>query len=485
MTKTVLHFGMGLGIVLGSTTGFATPAPIQNVPVQAVETMVVPSPPSSPSPPAPIVKVPEATVAPAPNAAESKLPVVVVKNISTVATPADDIPPVAPGEKFKHVKLTKVVFSMPSGTVFAENTYSIGTNPKVECSQKLPVQIYNGGTTPIAPTQLQTMSGILGEELIKFKMDKNNDEENLFNNNDQSVIDFSLGGIVTHSLMKVCVQNSMIKGTNEYDAEWLLFSNAEQRVVFKTTTHSVQTLNTFTSLTSGNLGLMVFRDTFDQLLRNPEFRKALKGAPSTGELQIKPPANTPAHVVPLVPTTLHRLVPQAQRATVLVKTQDGVGSGFLISATGYVLTAAHVVGDQSDVSIRWQDGLETKGKVIARANGRDVALILTDPHALALPLLRISPKEGTSVYAVGAPLGEKFQSSVTRGIISGVRRIEGYNFLQSDVSVNPGNSGGPLLNDQGAVVGVTVSGFHSATVSGLNMFVPIDDALNFLGIMGK
>ena len=116
--------------------------------------------------------------------------------------------------------------------------------------------------------------------------------------------------------------------------------------------------------------------------------------------------------------------------------------------------------------------------------GRDIALLSIS--GISLPALSISnEKLGTAsdLYAVGAPLDEMLSSTVTRGMFSSVRQFDGYSWLQSDVAVSPGNSGGPLLNDKGHVVGITAAGFQPAgSQVGLNLFIPIMDGLKFLNV---
>ena len=92
------------------------------------------------------------------------------------------------------------------------------------------------------------------------------------------------------------------------------------------------------------------------------------------------------------------------------------------------------------------------------------------------------PAVGSDVYAIGSRLDEKLHSTITRGIISGVREENKKMLIQSDVNIRPGNSGGPLVDKGGSVVGIAVSGLVINSVAqGINFFIPIDDALKSLG----
>jgi serine protease Do len=160
---------------------------------------------------------------------------------------------------------------------------------------------------------------------------------------------------------------------------------------------------------------------------------------------------------------------------------SSLGSGFIISGDGYILTNAHVVQAGDEITVRLTDKREYKAKVIGSDQRTDVALIKID--ATGLPFVRFGDpsrlKVGEWVVAIGSPFG--FENSVTAGIVSAKGRSlpdESYvPFIQTDVAVNPGNSGGPLFNLRGEVVGIN-SQIYSRTggYMGLSFAVPIDVA---------
>ena len=162
--------------------------------------------------------------------------------------------------------------------------------------------------------------------------------------------------------------------------------------------------------------------------------------------------------------------------------QQGVGSGFIISADGHILTNAHVVADASEVTVRLTDKREFQAKVLGTDRRTDVALIKVE--ASALPTVRIGDssksKVGAWVAAIGSPFG--FDNSVTSGIISAKARAlpeeSDVPFLQTDVAINPGNSGGPLFNMNGDVIGIN-SQIYSRTggYMGLSFAIPIEVAM--------
>ena len=161
----------------------------------------------------------------------------------------------------------------------------------------------------------------------------------------------------------------------------------------------------------------------------------------------------------------------------------GEGSGFLISADGYVLTNAHVVEQAREVTVRTTDRREYRAKVIGADSRTDVAVLKIEGRDL--PYVRLgSPaglRAGEWVIAIGSPFG--FDNSVTAGIVSATARSlpgDAYTpFIQTDVAVNPGNSGGPLFNLRGEVIGIN-SQIYSRTggYQGVSFAIPIDVAIN-------
>jgi serine protease Do len=159
----------------------------------------------------------------------------------------------------------------------------------------------------------------------------------------------------------------------------------------------------------------------------------------------------------------------------------GLGSGFIVSPDGYIVTNAHVVDGASEVTVKLTDRREFTAKVIGADKRTDIALIKID--AKNLPALDINAKpaikRGEWVVAIGSPFG--FESSVSAGVISGVHRAlpngQMVPFIQTDVAVNPGNSGGPLLNAAGQVVGVNSQIYsRSGGYMGLSFAIPADIA---------
>ena len=157
----------------------------------------------------------------------------------------------------------------------------------------------------------------------------------------------------------------------------------------------------------------------------------------------------------------------------------GVGSGFILSADGYVLTNAHVVDGADEVFVTLTDSREFKAKIIGADKRSDVALAKIE--ATGLPTVRIGDvnrlRVGEWVIAIGSPFG--LESTVTAGIVSAKARDTGdlVKLIQTDVAINPGNSGGPLINMRGEVVGINSQIYsRSGGYMGISFAIPIDEA---------
>jgi len=178
-----------------------------------------------------------------------------------------------------------------------------------------------------------------------------------------------------------------------------------------------------------------------------------------------------------------RFIPRQQPGPGPRPESRSLGSGFIISADGYILTNAHVVEGADEINVKFTDKRELKAKVIGADRRTDIAVIKVD--AGGLPAVRFGDparlKVGEWVLAIGSPFG--FENTVTAGIVSAKgRSLPQENFvpfIQTDVAINPGNSGGPLFNMRGEVVGIN-SQIYSRTggFMGLSFAIPIDVALD-------
>ncbi len=178
---------------------------------------------------------------------------------------------------------------------------------------------------------------------------------------------------------------------------------------------------------------------------------------------------------PRQPPRPNRPQPQEEEAQ-----PRGVGSGFILTQDGYIMTNAHVVDGAEEVMVTLTDRRELKARIIGADRRTDVAVVKIE--ATGLPAVRMGDvnrlKVGEWVMAIGSPFG--LENTVTAGIVSAKQRDTGdyLSFIQTDVAINPGNSGGPLINMRGEVVGINSQIYsRSGGFMGISFAIPIDDAI--------
>lgn len=163
---------------------------------------------------------------------------------------------------------------------------------------------------------------------------------------------------------------------------------------------------------------------------------------------------------------------------------QGVGTGIIMTADGYIMTNAHVVNGMSNLTVTLSDGTEHQATTVGIDTQTDLAVIKIDATGLTPAEFGDSDtiRVGEDVVAIGNPLGLDFAGSVTTGIISGLDREVDMgdavmNYIQTNAAINSGNSGGPLVNNEGQVIGVNSAKINSSVAEGMGFAIPINDAL--------
>ena len=191
-----------------------------------------------------------------------------------------------------------------------------------------------------------------------------------------------------------------------------------------------------------------------------------------------PAARGTAPSTPITPSsaTLEDLVSRVSPAVVTVEAGSGRGSGFFV-APDTILTNVHVVASNTTVTIRRPDGSTTTARVETQSAPFDIAVLKVSNPLADQPILPMGSvagaRVGQEVIAIGTPLGF-LQNTVSRGIVSALREVDGATMIQTDAAINPGNSGGPLLDRAGLVIGIIKSGYNGR--NGLSFAVAIDHA---------
>ncbi|HEX5682687.1 MAG TPA: S1C family serine protease [Ideonella sp.] len=298
--------------------------------------------------------------------------------------------------------------------------------------------------------------------------------------------EYELAATLTNISMNVCGTYYDLEGGMWIRLAWELFSPRERQVVFSAVTEGAMRSDTKSKSNGDELTQGAIALAARNLLADPAFvEQATRRAQFASATTDQPVLRIARRSRSLVKAA--DLAPQMQSAVATLFSGAASGSGFYIDPAGYLLTNQHVVGDAKFVKVKLASGKDLLGEVIRSAALRDVALVKTDPVSLAVfEMAPTTPNVGIEVFALGSPLGEANSSSVTRGVLSAVREIEHLRWLQSDVRVLPGSSGGPLVGPNGSVIGIAASGIAGG-IAGINYFVPIEDAIAALrlGFVGE
>lgn len=164
----------------------------------------------------------------------------------------------------------------------------------------------------------------------------------------------------------------------------------------------------------------------------------------------------------------------AIKCTVTIKGYESHGSGFFIGKN-YIITNYHVVEGETNLSGITHDGTSINLRVIRFNEDYDLALLETDSSSnisFSLELITDSLLLGTEIATVGTPISIELRNSVTRGIVSGLRTFDGRDYYQIDSSVNPGNSGGPLIDSNGILFGVVSNKLVEIGIEGIGFAIP-------------
>lgn len=174
---------------------------------------------------------------------------------------------------------------------------------------------------------------------------------------------------------------------------------------------------------------------------------------------------------------------------------EGIGSGFIINAEGYILTNYHVVQGSSEVTVILSTGEEVSATVVNYDEKKDIAMVKLADGTTVPGVAELGDSNasypGEDVLAIGTPLSKSFASTLTKGIVSAVgREVETstgitMNLIQTDTAINPGNSGGPLINTKGQVIGINSMKLVTTNVEGIGFAIPINEAKDRIATLSK
>jgi len=388
----------------------------------------------------------------------------------------------ADAEKSGAVEFRKFLLKLPDDHVIG----SMQTG--AECTGRAPLTWKVGRDSSVG----QDFGALLLEELTSAGYTIVGNRDALFEDVHERRADYVVAGIIRDVRANVCYANPK-KGPAVSEAslsiDWQVYSYRTREIALKATTDGSSLL----PRPAGEPGAEAISHAFiaaaRNLLADKRFHELLAGTGSDAQGKPRDPIAVAYETLPkLHAKTVEKLVSDSRMAVVTVFAGDGMGSGFLISRDGYLLTDEHVVGQSRYVRVKFVTGREVNGEVVRADRKRDVALIKLENDVYPyLPLgesSRVQP--GADVFAIGTPLEENFGQTVTKGIVSGYGEEDGQRIIRSDVSVQKGNSGGPLLDHSGVVVGLSVNAYTllpEGVGIGLNGFIPIEEALSALTIL--
>lgn len=306
--------------------------------------------------------------------------------------------------------------------------------------------------------------------------------------------EFLVGGQIEDIKLNVCevmdfwtgFSNGTQRGKGSVSIRWQVFSNFERKVVYETMTDGIA------EITDGVAGgeILIIQEAFasatDNLIAKQEFTDLLKDyKPTLADVKSLDETEIRFKRMPESDTKLSENIDDIRLAVVSVDSgRGGHGSGFFVT-NSLILTNHHVVGEAEFVRVNLLTGRKIIGNVLRSHPVRDIALIQVEPTAIIPLSIRDKPLSvAEEVYAIGSPLYKDLSGTVTKGIVSKfLLNKRGLEDIQADVDIQGGNSGGPLLDANGNVVGITYAGIGVQKLSaGVNFFIPIHDGLKRLNV---
>jgi S1-C subfamily serine protease len=402
----------------------------------------------------------------------------VQSNPTAAAVPLQAIAPepqpidMAPGGS-KPVVFQRVIISMESGAKIGQVT---------------------GGLLNVVQSTIKASQGegskqfgfIGRSELHKAHYTMLGDDNQLFSEDEPLKARYQLGANITWMQLNMHVQpgwnSATVRSDGVMTVEWQVYDTLSQKVIFKRTTD----IGFHESVKNGEGEAAIFgmfRKSVRQLLAEPEFAAFMRPDAGGSDAGASAPAELPLAITG--PKSAERLqlptdFPAVLDSFLTLEPGAGFGSAFLISPDGYALTAAHVVSGLKTVPARLRGGVVLEAEVVRLNVTADIALVkLPGSSYKPLVLALNSPASiGTDVYAVGNPAAKELTASVSKGVVSGNREIEGRKFIQTDAAANPGSSGGPLLDKNGQVIGIISWKVAGPKFQGLAFAVPIQEGLD-------
>jgi len=378
------------------------------------------------------------------------------------------------------VEFSKFIFKLPNDHVIG--TIQIGS----QCVGQAPLTWKTGLDGLVA----DGLGQLLLDEVSSAGYSTLGEREPLFEEQHERKGDYVIAGVIRDIRANICYSNPKKHiGTAEASltVAWQVYSRRTKSVELKLSTEGSSQLGTIQPEVGPEALTRAFVSAARNLLADSRFHDLVSEPPMGIRTRNEPIPVAYETRSTRTSQSVESIVSDSRMSVVTVFAGDVMGSGFVISPDGYLLTDEHVVGAARYVRVQFVTGRQVNGEVVRVDRRRDVALVKLESDIYPyLPLgesSRVQP--GADVFAIGTPLAQNLGQTVTKGVVSGYGEEDGLRILRSDVPVHRGNSGGPLLDRSGMVVGMSVSGFMlqpDGVGVGLNAFIPIEEALITLAI---
>lgn len=380
-------------------------------------------------------------------------------NVESLEIPSEHTPFPKKTEDDKYMFLNDIEFDVES---FTEKTYKS-------------IEHFEGNSPYNTRTEHEELKDNfpVSNVLNKFLYDQGFiDTVNLMPNSYNSVyLDLAIKDVVFHKIKKSEFTSI------EFEIEWKIMDFLTKKEVFNYTTNYKSVL------------LFNKMDLMGEYIKNilTESFYIFKNAPEVLEY-LKAEEDHPEEFDPIniKSTDVASTYGKAIVASVTVEVDEGHGSGFVISDDGYIITNLHVVGNSDKFNIIFNDETEHEAELVRVNRKHDLALLKIDADSLSSIKIQtdeFSPvnEVGNDVYVIGTPNDVKLGQSVSSGIISGTRNFNDLTYLQTDAKINSGNSGGPMVGENGFLIGIANAKLIGVGIEGIGFAIPsyvILDALN-------
>lgn len=393
---------------------------------------------------------------------------------------------IADGTKTRRLKLSRIMVKLPREAQIGLVRCGLACG---ECGQ---LERKAGSRTNLTDDDFITE---FHDELKRRNYNVVGNPSDLFEARKELPSDLAVGGLMSSAYQEICYPMAGFgnvrdgKGIAILEVEWQVFDQIEQQTVYKKRFRGSANA-TFSGGNYKEPALQAFINSLHGLLADPVFQKLIADPAAnatSGQPEQAKVCNSTAlegHRVAFSRPGDKRPMAEVQKSVVTIQIGGGHGSGFVVG-DGLVLTNRHVVADLDEVRVVTQDRKVYTGRVLARDTRRDVAAVRV-PGLAAPPLkIRRAPVQvAEDVYVVGSPVDKKLFGTVTKGVISGDNRLwHQETWIQADAATNPGNSGGPLVDAGGNVIGIAT--WVRSDAQGLYFFGPILNMIERICLQGE